>query len=333
MTFSTPDVSVQKILGVLDNRAVREQIILGQSGAEMSIVQVSHSSQLLGVRLRDIPCGDLINRVRLAAVLHGNQFIIPHGDTILGYGDKIYIAGKSKDVHDFIEWIAPSDFVHGRVVIYGAGETGKLLAREALKIGYDVRLIETNRHHMDMALDELPAGIMLIKGDPTDEEIMEEAGVASAEVFVGAADDDENNILSCIIAKRFGARKVVALTRKTEYIGIVPTMDRIDCGFSASLISVNTILKMLDGSLAHLDANLQCYGAKFAEFKITKASPLAGKMMKFCELPKTTVLALLLRGEETITPSGSTVLEPGDIAVAIVTKDSAKKLAPLFPED
>ena len=180
---------------------------------------------------------------------------------------------------------------------------------------------------------ELPSGIMLLQGDPTDEELLAEAGGSTAEVFVSAEEDDENNILSCIIAKRLGARKVVALTHKPEYIRIVPTMDVIDCGFSASLISVNTILRLLGGGILRLDANLQNFGARLSEFKVTQKSPLAGKALKDCSLPAFAVLALVFRGDEVITPSGQTVLLPGDIAVSVVTNETAKRLSVLFPED
>ena len=110
-------------------------------------------------------------------------------------------------------------------------------------------------------------------------------------------------------------------------------MDVIDCGFSASLISVNTILRLLGGGILRLDANLQNFGARLSEFKVTQKSPLAGKALKDCSLPAFAVLALVFRGDEVITPSGQTVLLPGDIAVSVVTNETAKRLSVLFPED
>lgn len=332
-TFSAPEASVRKILGVLDNHCVLEKIRFGHPDACMAVVQIDSFSQMLGVRLRDIACGAIIDNIRIAAVLHGSQFLVPHGDTILGRGDKIYIAGRKEHVEDFIRWVAPGQEKRGRVLIAGTGVTGMLLAKQTFELGYDVRLLERNRHKAENVRSELPSGIMLLQGDPTDEELLAEAGGSTAEVFVSAEEDDENNILSCIIAKRLGARKVVALTHKPEYIRIVPTMDVIDCGFSASLISVNTILRLLGGGILRLDANLQNFGARLSEFKVTQKSPLAGKALKDCSLPAFAVLALVFRGDEVITPSGQTVLLPGDIAVSVVTNETAKRLSVLFPED
>lgn len=334
-TFSTPESSVRKIYEVLDNNAVLEKIRFGNEAACMAIVRISSSSQLLGMRLRDIACGPVISNVRIAAVLHGTQFLIPHGNTILGKDDKIYVAGRRDHVETFIEWITSSSeqIKNGRVVIAGAGVTGMQLAKNAAESGYDVRLIEPNKRLAESVLDQLTSGVMLMHGDPTDEELLEEAGVNAADVFVSAADDDENNILSCIISKRMGAGKVVALTHKPEYIRIVPTMDLIDCGFSATLTSVNTILRFLGGGALRLDANLMNFGARLAEFKITSRSPLLGKLLKDCVLPPCTVLALIFRDNEVITPTGMTCLEQGDTVVTIVTSDTAKRLEPLFPKE
>ncbi|MBO5694205.1 MAG: Trk system potassium transporter TrkA [Lentisphaeria bacterium] len=334
-TFSTPESSVRKIFEVLNNNAVLEKIRFGHPDACMAIVRISSSSQLLGMRLSDIACGSIFEKVRIAAVLHGSQFLIPHGNTILGSDDKIYIAGRRDHVETCIEWVTSSSeqIKHGRIVIAGAGVTGMMLAQKAASSGYDVRLIEPNKRIAESVLDDLESGIILMHGDPTDEDLLDEAGVSAADVFVSAADDDENNILSCIISKRLGAGKVVALTHKPEYIRIVPTMDLIDCGFSATLTSVNTILRFLGGGTLRLDANLMNFGARLAEFNISSRSPLLGKALKDCVLPPCTVLALIFRKNEVITPTGTTCLELGDTVVTIVTRDTAKRLEPLFPKE
>ena len=110
-------------------------------------------------------------------------------------------------------------------------------------------------------------------------------------------------------------------------------MEVLDCGFSATLISVNTVLRLLGGGTLRQDANLQNYGARLAEYRVTSRSPLTGKMLKGCTLPTGTVLALLFRGDEVLTPTGSTQLQKGDVIVTIVTRDTSKKLSKLFPDE
>ena len=169
-------------------------------------------------------------------------------------------------------------------------------------------------------------------GDPTDEEVMEEAGIENCDAFISAADDDEQNILACIMAKRRGAKKVIAITHKPEYIRIVPAMEAIDCGISSTLVSVNTVLRMIETGTMRIDAKLQRFHAHLTEFRISRHSPLAGKEIRECNLPPSAVFALIFRGFDVLTASGTTVLEPEDTVVTIVTPESKKDLEPLFPD-
>ena len=326
---------VGKIRSVLRNRMLVEKIRFSNPDAVMEVFRVSPSSLLAGTRVKDIPTDSgLLNSVRFAAIVRQKQFLIPHGDTIFVPGDKVYIAGGNKDVGNFISWISEetSSVKTSRIVIAGATITGRLLASALCADGYDVRFIEKNQQKGEKLLDTLPPGILVINGDPTDEEVLEEAGIRDCEGFVSAASDDEDNILSCIMAKRMGARKTVTVTSKPEYIRIVPTMDMIDCGFSTTLTAVNSILRMLESGTMRIDAFLQMFHARLTEFRVSNSSPLCGKELATCNLPSSTLFALAFRKDEIIAPSGNTILQPGDTVVAIVTPEVEKELEPLFPE-
>ena len=332
---SPSEECVGKIRSVLRNRMLVEKIRFSNPDAVMEVFRVSPSSLLAGTRVKDIPTDSgLLNSVRFAAIVRQKQFLIPHGDTIFVPGDKVYIAGGNKDVGNFISWISEetSSVKTSRIVIAGATITGRLLASALCADGYDVRFIEKNQQKGEKLLDTLPPGILVINGDPTDEEVLEEAGIRDCEGFVSAASDDEDNILSCIMAKRMGARKTVTVTSKPEYIRIVPTMDMIDCGFSTTLTAVNSILRMLESGTMRIDAFLQMFHARLTEFRVSNSSPLCGKELATCNLPSSTLFALAFRKDEIIAPSGNTILQPGDTVVAIVTPEVEKELEPLFPE-
>ena len=332
---SPSEECVGKIRSVLRNRLLVEKIRFSNPDAVMEVFRVTPSSLLAGTRVKDIPTDSgLLNSVRFAAIVRQKQFLIPHGDTIFVPGDKVYIAGSNRDVNNFIAWISEESISvqASRIVIAGATATGKLLASALCTAGYDIRFGEKNQQKGEKLLDTLPPGVLVINGDPTDEAVLEEAGIRDCEGFVGAAQDDEDNILSCIMAKRLGAKKTVAVTSKPEYIRIVPTMDMIDCGFSTTLTAVNSILRMLESGTMRIDAFLQMFHARLTEFRVSNSSPLCGKELAACNLPSSTLLALAFRKDEIFAPSGNTVFQPGDTVVAVVTPDVERELEPLFPE-
>lgn len=328
--FSPPEECVAKILSVLESKIVLEKIRFSNPDALMTVFEVTPSSLLAGTRVKDIPGPEMINSIRFAAIVRDRQFLIPHGDTIFIPGDKVYVAGHRERVSEFIRWISPDDSQLSRILIAGATDTGKALAERLCPTGCELRFIEKDQRKGERLLDELPAGIMVINGDPTDEEVLDEAGIDGCDAFISAAEDDEDNILCCIMAKRLGAKKVVTLTYKPEYIKIVPAMDTIDCGFSSTLVSVNVILRMLEAGTMRIDAILQRFHAHLTEFKIHRDSPVCGKPLSQCELPPSAVFALVFRDGEVLSPSGDSSLAPGDTVVAIVTPDSAQELEPLL---
>lgn len=330
--FSPPEQCVRKICDILENPICLEKIKFTNPDAMMEVISIKNSSMFAGTRIKDIPVTELLNKIRFAAIVRDEHFLIPHGDTILVPGDKLYVAGQRDSVEHFVELAAPQDLQKAkRVIIAGATETGAMLAEKLLSSGIEVRFIEKNTKRGENLLDSLPSGMLVINGDPTDEEVMEESGIGNCDTFIAADDDDEQNILSCIMAKRLGAKKVITVTVKPEYIRIVPAMDAIDCGISSTLVSVNTILRMIETGTMRIDAKLQRFHAHLTEFTVSKKSPLANRKIMDCNLPPSAVLALMFRGSEVITPSGGTELLPGDTVVAIVTNESSKELEPLFP--
>ncbi len=332
--ISPPDECVRKIMAVLEDKYLLEEIRFSHPDAVMRVFEITPSSLISGTRIKDIPMDSaLLASIRFAAIARGKQFVIPHGDTLFVPGDRVYIAGTSEHVRDFIRWVSDDQAAPqaSRIIIAGATVTGTMLAQSLARKGYDIRVIERSRHAGEKLSDVLPANVLVINGDPTDEDVQREAGVAQCGAFIGATPDDENNILSCIIAKQQGAGKTISLTAKPEYIRIVPVMDMIDCGISSTLVAVNSILRMLETGTMRVDAYMQMYHAQLTEFRVSGSSPLCGRALASCKLPASTLFALLFRGGEVSAPSGGTVLQPGDVVVAIVTPEMEKELAPLFP--
>lgn len=331
-----PEECVRKIVSVLENRYLLEEIRFSHPEAVMRFVLLTPSSPLSGIRIKDIPQDqEGLSQVRFAALVRGKQFIIPHGDTIFVPGDKVYLAGKQECVRSFMEWLSPDEDRPGqkRVVISGGTVTGLALSRQLHDLGYDVRIIERNHALAQRIPDLIPSSIMVFHGNSTEEDVLLEAGVDRCNAFISTAANDEDNILSCIIAKRIGAQKTISVTTKPEYIRIVPAMNMIDCPISSTLVAVNSVLRMMGSGTMRVDALLQLYHAQLAEFRVTGRSPLCGKSLAESKLPPSSLFALMFRKEEVIAPSGNTVFMPGDIVVAIVKKESEKEYEALFPDE
>lgn len=330
-TFSSPGECARKVLDVLRYRIVLERMLFSNEQASMAIIEITQSSPLASRALRDVGEPELLADIRFAALVRNQVFIVPRGATRLMPGDKVYVAGQTERVNAFIER-ASRNIHHGkrRVIISGTGSVAVLVARGAIDCGWEVRLIEREQADAEALLAELPQNILVFHGNPNDEDVMREAGIADCDTFISLEVNDESSILSCIMAKRLGARKVVTVTHKPEYIDIVPAMEVIDCGFNASLVSLNAISRLMETGKYRLDARLQSFHAYVNEYTVTPDARIAGQQLKDCHLPESVNLAMLFRNGEIISPQGKTVLLPGDKAVAVVTPKTADLLEPFF---
>ncbi len=331
-TFSSPEESAQKILAVLANPITLESINFTRQDAAMLVLEITRSSVLQGVRIRDIPGPELLRKIRFAALVRDRQLLIPHGDTLLIPGDRVYVAGRKEDIDAFVDWATPENAGKpSRIIVSGDDDASVIVARKAHELGFGVRMIVRDEKTGERIQDEIPPGIMVLHGDPTDESLLEDAGIAASDVFVSVTQDDEENILSCIIAKRLGAKKVISLTHRPEYIRIAREMDPIDCAFSATLVAANSVLRLLEGGNKRVDVQLQSLRAAISEFRIAAGSPLCGKAISAAKLPASLVLALVFRGSEIFAPAGDTVLLEGDVVVAVVTRDTLRMIDKIFP--
>jgi len=322
---------VNKIVNVMDNISTLEKITFSIPEALIAAFTVVQDSPLNNMKLMDFPLPELIRSVRFAAVIRDGELMAPRGDTVIKAGDEIYIAGLRSKVDAMVKWAYPVKKKISRIIIAGGTKAGSKLALELSKQGFDIRLIEKDQVLAEGIMNEINTKMMVINGDPSESDVLNEAGVSTSDVFVATGEKDESNILSCILAKRMGAKKTIVLTNKEEYVDLVRKMDFIDCGFSRWVVAGNSILRHISVvNQVHTSAILNRVDAVISEFEVKKNSAVCDKQIDQCKFPNSTVLSLVFRDSRVLTPYGELPLRAGDLVTAITTQETEKKLAELF---
>ena len=322
---------VHKIVDIMDNISTLEKITFSMPEALIAAFTVVEDSPLNNMKLMDFPDPELIRSVRFAAVIRNGEMTAPRGDTEIKAGDEIYLAGLRDKVDAMVKWAYPVKRKISRIIIAGGTKTGSQLASELAKLGFDIRLIEKNHELAVGIMNQINTKMMVINGDPSESDVLDEAGVSTCDVFVSVGDDDENNILSCILAKRMGAKKTIVLTNKEEYVDLVRNMDFIDCGFSRWVVAGNSILRHISVvNQVHTSAILNRTDAVVSEFEVKENSAVCNKQIDECKFPSSSVLSLVFRDSRVLTPYGELPLRARDLVTAITTQDTEKTLAELF---
>ncbi len=159
-------------------------------------------------------------QMRVVAVYRNDVELACGPDTRIDPGDEVFLLADQDQIRFALAGIHNFDQPVRRVMIAGAGRVGLRLARR-LAGRYQVKLIERDPVRCEYLAAQLPTDMLVLEGDGTDEELLADENVASMDLFLALTSDDEDNILSAMLAKRLGARRVLALINRRAYADLI----------------------------------------------------------------------------------------------------------------
>ena len=190
----------------------------------------------------------------IVAIVRNGDLVIPKDEDIIHVGDRFYTLVDK----EFLPFLLPMlnktlDEVE-KVIIYGATPMAVHLAKVMEEEARDVRIIEPSRDTAHVAADALKRTVVM-HGSGTDMDLFNEINMKEADFFLALSDDDENNILSALLAKKYGAKRTLVITNDPEYLPILDSIG-IDITINPRLITVSAILKL---SLIHISEPTRPY--------------------------------------------------------------------------
>ncbi len=271
---------------------------------------------------------------RVAAIYRGGRSVLPEGDTIIQENDEVFFIAARKDIRVVMSELRKLENPVRRVVIAGGGNIGLYLARE-LERTNQVKLIERDRDRARSISEKLDRSIVL-HGDAADEDLLAEENIDSADVFCAVTNAEEANILSSMLAKRLGARKVMSLINRPSYAELVEA-GPIDVAISPQQITLGSLLAHVRrGDVTRVHSLRR--GAAEAIEAIAHGergrSKVVGRTLEEVPLPPGTSISALVRGDEVIIAHHDTVIEAEDHVILFMTdRRKIGKVEELFQVD
>jgi trk system potassium uptake protein TrkA len=213
-------------------------------------------------------------------------------------------------------------------MIGGGGEVGYYLARNLLGQGHEVLLLEKHAIRHQTLSEEL--GQSVFKGDACEAKVLEEAGARRADVMIAVTGEDEDNLVICQLAKkRFNVARTIARLNNPKHEDLFRKL-----GIDVTVSPTKTILSLVESELPGqrfiMLMNLTRAGLEIVELNVSPISQIVGKKLSQINLPRSSNLALIIRGEEPIFPTGDTVLEANDDIYALVSREGEDELRKTF---
>lgn len=210
-----------------------------EGAVQLVAVKAYYGGPLVGQELRFLRKHMPNIDTRVAAIYRRNRPITPSGSTVIEADDEVFFIAAKADIRAVMSELRRLDRPYKRIVIAGGGNIGQRLAQK-LENHYAVKVIEKNVER-SLALTESLSNTIVLQGNSSNQELLQEENIEDTDVFLAVTNSDEANIMSSMLAKRMGARKVLTLISNPAYANLVQGGE-IDIAISPQLATIGTLL-------------------------------------------------------------------------------------------
>jgi trk system potassium uptake protein TrkA len=281
-------------------------------------MQARKGGLLVGQQLRTLRDHMPNAEARIAAIYRNGRFIEPEGETMVEEGDEIFFVAARDNIQRMMSEITRAEEKVRKVVIAGGGNIGFRLAR-ALENTNQVKLIERGFEQARQISEDLDRALVL-HGDAADEELLLEENIDSADVFVAVTNAEEANILSAMLAKRLGARKVLARINRPAYAELVEA-GTIDIAISPKEITLGTLLAHVrrgDVVKVHSLRRGAAEAIEAVAHGSARRSRVVGRTIEEVRLPRGAAINAIVRGDRVMMAHHDTLIEEDDHVILFV---------------
>ena len=299
--------------------------------AQMVAVSAYYGGSLAGKKVAELGKALTDPEFRIVAIFRAGISIIPDGDTEIEPNDEVFFIGAPKHIRSLLKTIRNMEKAAKRIIIAGGGNIGMRLAK-ALEDRYQVKLVEMNNQRAQEVSEELKKTIVL-QGDIADEDLLVEENIENTDVFCALTNADEANIISSMLAKRLGARKVMALINRAAYVNLVQS-NIIDIAISPQQATIGSLLAHIRKGDVVVVHSLRRGAAEAIEAIAhgdASSSKVVGRRIDEIKLPPDTSIGAIVRNDQVIIAHHDTVIEAEDHVILLVAdKKQVHEVEKLF---
>lgn len=269
---------------------------------------------------------------RVAAIFRRGKGIVPNGHQVIEADDEVFFIAATKDIRAVMSELRKLDKPIKRIMLAGGGNIGKRLA-QALENKYNVKLLERDPVRAKELSCDLNKTIVLL-GDAADEDLLMEENIDQMDVFCALTNDDEANILSSMLVKRLGTKKVMSIINRHAYVDLMESHGTIDVAISPQQITISGLLAHVRRGDVVAVHSLRRGAAEAIEAIAhgdSTSSKVVGKTIEQIKLPEGATIGAIIRGEEVIMAHHDIVVENEDhLILFLLDKKKFNAIEKLF---
>jgi len=298
---------------LLNSEAATDLAQFADGQLQLIGLRVRPGARLAGKTLSELGAELGNRRYVTVAIVRGGRTEIPRGSSRIEAGDQIFLMAPTTEMPSIPALAGYEDFKLRRVMIAGGSDEALYLAQHLAEHGVDCTILDIDRRRCAELAAALPRALVL-HADATDLELLEMEGVEGIDGFVAYTPRDETNMLASLLAKSQGARKVISLIHRFDYVPLVSRVG-IDAAVSPRLSTINAILRYVRrGNVASV-ATMKGIEAEAIEYDVGRRGRLVDRTIEEIPFPDGSVVGAILRNGAAIIPRGADRILEGDRVV------------------
>jgi len=289
--------------------------------AELVRFRLPEENELCEKKLMDL--GALVKNIRFCAIERGGEVYIPDGSFTLSAGDTVTFVASARAAATFFDSIGLRSGKIGRVMIIGGGKAAYYLARQLLSMGKTVKIIESNRARCEELESLIPEAI-IINGNGSDEDLLQEEGIRTADAFVPLTGMDEENILLTLYAREVSGAKAITKINRINFRNVIQGLD-LGSVVYPKYITSEAIIAYVRAKKASIGSGIETLyhlfdsRAEAIEFKVGEVDGVTNIPLKDLKTKDNLIIASINHLGKAIVPGGGDCISAGDTVVVVTT--------------
>ncbi len=328
----SPELIISSYISrLLDLPGALQVLDFADGKVQLVAVKAFYGGPLVGQEIRllrqHMPSVD----TRVAAIFRKDRPIMPEGSTVIEADDEVFFIAARDDIRACMSELRRLDRPYKRIMIAGGGNIGLRLA-EDIEHRYQVKIIERNPARCDFLANHLDHAIVL-NGEASQQDLLIEENIEDTDVFLALTNDDEANIMSSLLAKRLGAKKVMTIINNPAYVDLVQGGE-IDIAISPQQATIGSLLTHVRRGDVVKVHSLRRGAAEAIEAVAhgdQASSKVVGRTIETIDLPEGTTIGAIVRNDEVLIAHDDIVIETDDhVILFLIDRREIQKVEQLF---
>lgn len=321
------NLAAEEIYRLIKFSALTDSFEFGDGKLTLTGLVVEKGAPLSGKNLIEAVRMNPHLEFTVVAIQRNDRTIIPKGGTSFQDLDHAYFISRPEAIQELMELCGREQVEIKNIMILGGSLIGREFAKR-VQHKYKLKLIDADRKKCFELADEL-AEAMIIHGDGSDVEFLEEEGIADMDSFIAVTGNSETNIISCLVAKSHGVKRAIALVENIDYINLSQNIG-IDTLINKKMITINNIFRHVREGQVEALTSLHGVDSEVLEFIVHPSCKVANTPIKKLQFPREAIIAGVIRNEESFIAKGDTYIEDGDRVVVFTLPGAVHKVEKFF---